>query len=65
MKTAYAESIRSLLDQSRELTDEEHLTILALEGLGREPLEPEKKRQPYDEFYIWQRKNYWSGGLGE
>jgi hypothetical protein len=47
------QDIQSVCDLHTPLTDEEHLTLLALYGLGTGPLLPDPiKRQPYDELYV-------------
>jgi len=44
-RSAYQDRVRNLLDQTRELTDAEHLTVLFFQGLGTGPLEPERIRR--------------------
>jgi hypothetical protein len=47
----------SALDLHTPLTDDEHLTLLKVWGLGMGPLEPEPiKRQQYDELYLKQKR---------
>lgn len=55
--------IQNLCDLHTELTDEEHLTLLSVYGLGLGPLLPEAPRRVVqDELYAKQKasRDYWS-----
>lgn len=51
------QDIQSLCDLHKPLTDEEHLTLLSVYGLGLGPLLPDPvKRVPYDSLYVKLKK---------
>lgn len=51
------QDIQSVCDLHRPLSDEEHLTLLSVYGLGIGPLLPEPvERVPYDELYLKRKR---------